>query len=338
MPDQDVTVTGNFFQGQVIYTWYDLDDIRDTLDGDYLLMNELDSTTAGYEELESRTANEGEGWQPIGSSSTAFTGTFDGQGYNIRDLFASPEGFGDTDEVGLFGCVGEGGIVAHVGVLDADVSGSIYVGSVVGVNWGTVSNCYSTGNVTGENSGGLVGKNEGTINNSYFTGSAGGFAGIGGLVGENNGTVGNCYAQGSVDGFTVVGGLAGSNDGTVSNSYSSGSAAGTWHVGGLVGVNDGTASNSYSTGSVSGLDEFGGLVGVNNGAVSNSFWDTETSGQATSAGGTGKTTTEMQDIDTFSSATWDIIGVIDASIRNLSYIWNIVDDETYPFLSWEPAP
>jgi hypothetical protein len=70
--------------------------------------------------------------------------------------------------------------------------------------------------------------------------------------------------------------------------------------------------------------------------VSNSFWDTETSGQATSDGGTGKTTTEMQNIATFSGATWDIIAVANPDTRNPSYIWNIVNAVTYPFLSWQP--
>ena len=69
--------------------------------------------------------------------------------------------------------------------------------------------------------------------------------------------------------------------------------------------------------------------------VSNSFWDTESSGQATSDGGIGMNTTEMKDIATFSGAGWNIITVANTSIRNLAYIWNIVDDETYPFLSWE---
>jgi len=92
-------------------------------------------------------------------------------------------------------------------------------------------------------------------------------------------------------------------------------------------------SNSYSSGNVTGG---GGLVGANCGIVSNSFWDIETSGQATSGGGTDKSTTEMKDITTFSGATWDIIAVANPSTRNLSYIWNIVDDETYPFLSWQP--
>ena len=108
--------------------------------------------------------------------------------------------------------------------------------------------------------------------------------------------------------------------------------------GGLVGFNSGTVSNSYSTGSVTGSHEYvGGLAGDNyHGTVSNSFWDTETSGQSTSDGGTGKTTEEMQDIDTFSGATWDIVAVVNSSTRNPVYLWNIVDDEIYPFLSWEP--
>jgi hypothetical protein len=69
--------------------------------------------------------------------------------------------------------------------------------------------------------------------------------------------------------------------------------------------------------------------------MSNSFWDMETSGQATSAGGTGKNTTEMKNIDTFSGASWNIIAVA-LNETNLAYIWNIVDNVTYPFLSWQP--
>ncbi|GAG01401.1 unnamed protein product, partial [marine sediment metagenome] len=97
----------------------------------------------------------------------------------------------------------------------------------------------------------------------------------------------------------------------------------------------GTVSNSYSTGSVTGENHVGGLVGLNEeGTVSNSFWDTETSGQSTSDGGTGKNTTKMKDIATFSGAAWDIIAV-DPGSTNTTYIWNIVDTVTYPFLSWQ---
>jgi hypothetical protein len=77
-------------------------------------------------------------------------------------------------------------------------------------------------------------------------------------------------------------------------------------------------------------------VGKNEGegTVSNSFWDTQTSGQAISDGGTGRTTAEMQDVATFSGAGWNITTVA-LNETNLAYIWNIVDDETYPFLSWQ---
>jgi hypothetical protein len=54
-----------------------------------------------------------------------------------------------------------------------------------------------------------------------------------------------------------------------------------------------------------------------------------------SDGGTGKTTAEMQDTTTFLRASWNITAVANPSIRNFAYIWNIVDDETYPFLSWQ---
>jgi len=76
-------------------------------------------------------------------------------------------------------------------------------------------------------------------------------------------------------------------------------------------------------------------VGVNIGTISNSFWDTETSGQATSDGGTGKNTTEMKDIAAFSGAGWNITTVANPGTRNPTCIWNIVDDQIYPFLCWQ---
>jgi hypothetical protein len=185
--------------------------------------------------------------------------------------------------------------------------------------------------------GGLVGSNYGTVRDSYFTGSVTGNYYVGGLVGGNDGTVSNSHSTGSVTGNYYVGGLVGINgwDGTVSNSYSSGNVTGDEYVGGLVGVNFGTVSNSYSSGNVTGDEYVGGLVGVNwGGTVSNSFWDTKTSGQATSAGGTGKTTAEMQDIATFLGAAWDICTVAPGA-TNPAYTWNIVHEQTYPFLSWQ---
>jgi len=374
MPAQDVTVTANF--ALEIRDWNDLDDIRNNLGGSYLLMNGLDSNTAGYTELASPTANEGKGWQPIGSIGDVFTGelvdpfagTFDGQGYEIEDLFIDRP---DEDGVGLFGGVDVGGVIENIEVMDADVTGSWGVGILAGVNGGSVSSSYSIGSVSGSvGVGGLMGGTGGTscsISDSYSIASVSGFNAVGGLVGFNGGNVSNSYADGDVTGEGHVGGLVGSNYyGTVGSSHATGSVEGSEYVGGLVGgstnssvsncyaigtvaggnctgglvgaMNISSVSDSYATGSVTGSTNVGGLVGYNEeGTVSDSFWDTETSGQATSAGGTGKTTAEMQDIDTFTGAGWDIIAVANSGTRNTGYIWNIVDGVTYPFLSWQPV-
>ena len=385
-----------------IRDWYDLDAVRDALDGRYVLMNDLDSATPGYEELVSPTAIEGNGWQPIGSTAEPFTGRFDGQEYQIRDLFINrPEE--EEGEVGLFGAVGKGGFVTNIGVVNASVLGYEDVGGVAGWNEGTMSNCYATGNVSGHSKvgglvgsnydgtvtdshsngsmsgsstvgglvgfnrhlvrnshssasvrgtmvGGLVGNNwyEGTVSNSYSTGNITGDESVygygeyvGGLVAGNNGDITGSYSTGSVTGDNYIGGLLAYNVGGLTNSYSSASVTGSYCVGGLVGansgsgVNNGVVSNSYSTGNVTGNSTVGGLVGRNDeGTVSNSLWDMETSGQASSDGGIGKNTTEMQDITTFSGTGWNIISVA-LNQTHPAYIWNIVNNVTYPFLSWQ---
>jgi len=426
----DYSITANFAIAIEIWDWYELDAVRDNLAGNYTLMNDLDSNAPGYEELASPTANEVFGWQPIGTEDNLFTGTFDGQGYEIRDLFINRP---SESYVGLFGAVNQSGGIKNIGVTNATVIGEDAVGGLVGVCYGTVTNSYSTGSVTSEaDAGGLVGWNQGIVSNSYATCTViGGFVFVGGLVGVNDGTVTNsystgsvtgygqcigglvggngysspgtvsnsystgrvtgeddvgglvganwpegivsdCYAAGNVDGEREVGGLVGGNDGTVtdsystgnvtgeadagglvggnhdivSNSYSTGSVTGNSSVGGLVGlIDEGNVSNSYSTGNVTGVTHVGGLVGWNEeGTVSNSFWDIETSGQATSAGGTGKNTTEMKNIDTFTDTEtegldepWDMTTVANPGERNPAYIWNIVNNVTYPFLSWQPV-
>jgi len=316
------SITANFAIAIEIWDWYDLDAVRDNLAGNYTLMNDLDSNTAGYEELASPTADGGMGWEPIGTEDNAFTGSLDGQGHEIRDLFINRPDEITIGPIGLFGFVNEGGIIKSVGVVNASVTGYIFVGSLVGANVGTVSNSYFTGSVTGTGNG--------------MFGST-----VGGLLGWNGGAVSNSYSTGSVIGEAAIGGLVGVNGysalGTVSNSYANSNVTGVDDVGGLVGVNGGTVSNSYANGNVTGVDDVGGLVGFSDGTVSDSFWDTQTSGQATSDGGTGKNTTEMKYITTFSGAGWNIIEVGGPGERNPAYIWNIVNEVTYPFLSWQPV-
>jgi len=292
-----------------IRDWYDLDYIKNNLYGTYLLMNDLDSTTAGYTERASPTANGGQGWQPIGMKEASFRGLFNGQGHEIRDLFINRP---DQEGVGLFDELGITGRIMSIGVVKVNVTGFSLVGGLIGVNWGNVTGCYVTGSVSGT-----------------------GTSGVGGLVGENVFNVNNCYSTASVSGNEQVGGLVGRNGDTVSNSYSTSSVTGSQYVGGLVGNSDGTVSNSYATGNVTGSQYVGGLVGNSDGTVSNSFWNTQTSGQTTSDGGTGENTRQMMNIDTFSGAGWNIIAVANLGARNPSYIWNIVTGVTYPFLRWQ---
>jgi hypothetical protein len=332
-----------------IHTWYDLDAVRDNLAGDHILMNDLDSTTPGYTELASPTANGGKGWEPIGYSTYVvnyfLSGSFDGQGHEIRDLFINRP---DENGVALFSSTFQAAVIKDLGMTNVTVTGADYVGGLVGSNTGSLINSYFSGNVTGEyRVGGLAGCSGGTVLNASSSGDVTGSSSVGGLFGVNMGSVNNSHSMCSVIGVDDVGGLVGySYYGTMSNSYSTSNVTGYSDVGGLVGLNGwegmtggGIISivvDSYSTGNVNGNQNVGGLVGHNDdGTVSNSFWDTQTSGQFTSDGGIGKNTTEMQDIVTFSGAGWDIIGVA-LNETNPAYIWNIVDDETYPFLSWQP--
>jgi hypothetical protein len=374
--NDDYSISANF--ALEIHDWYDLDACRDNLGGNYLLMNDLDSTTAGYVELAGETANGGRGWEPIGTSDAGFTGSFNGQGHEIRDLFINRP---DQDYVGLFAHVSwihpveSVGVIQNVGVVDAKVTGYYRVGALVGHNAGIVNNSYSTCRITSEGwfVGGLVGYNDGGfVISSHSTGNVTGDRYVGGLVGHvtgartvREGTIRNCYSTCSVTGYARVGGLVASTladvnvsdsyfagsvigsrwvgglvaenyGGNVSNSYSTGNVTGRGYVGGLVAFNIwGAISSCYSTGTVSGDGPVGGLVGENSeGTVSNSFWDIETSGQATSDGGTGRTTAEMKNITIFSGAAWNIITVAPGETSS-HYTWNIVDGETYPFLSWE---
>ncbi len=407
-----------------------LQNISSDISAHYILTNDIDaSATVGW--------NAGEGFEPIGELWNGFTGSLDGQGCNITDLFINLIA---TNYVGLFGVLEAEANLNNIGLHDINISGNYYAGGLAGRNYGTVENCYATGNVSGNSDmGGILGSNDGTVSNCHSTGNVNGAGDLGSLMGYNqgDGSVSNCSASGNVSGTRgYIGGLIGGSDGLVSNCSASGNVRGEYVVGGLVGDNGGlvsncsasgdvsctdydvggliatvqrgsvencsasgnviggdyvgglfgevtsggAASNCYATGSVSGADYVGGFMGyiwncitisnsyatgsvnganftggfmghnVDSSTISNCyatgnvtgtdlyiggftgftdststaencFWDTETSGMATSDGGTGKTTAEMKTKSTFTNATWD-----------LDLVWDIVEDHSYPFL------
>ena len=313
--------------GIAIHNCIELQAMKDNLAGKYYLANDIDCTDCTQDPA-GALYNGGAGFEPVGGEYPYwFTGSFEGDGHTITGLKINRPA---TNLVGLFGKTGEAEI-KNVGMVDVDINGSGRVGGLVGYcNSGILNNCYSTGAVSGDDYfvGGLVGFNNGIMTNCYSTSSVSGANEIGGLVGYKNGILSNCYSTGAVvsSGGGNAGGLAGqATVCTITNCYSTGSvdSGGGDNVGGLVGATViSTYTNCYSTGSVdSGGGYFvGGLVGYAcDDEYNDDFWDTETSGQATSEGGTGKTTVQMKQQATFTN--WDF-----------AIIWDITEGATYPFL------
>ncbi len=343
---------------------YQVQDLQDLItisenstiwDKHFLQTNDIDASATSE-------INQEAGFSPIGNNTTSFTGSYDGQGFTISDLYINRP---STNFIGLFGYT-QSAEISNLGIVDAETTGDERVGGLVGYSHSsTISNSYATGAVTGNGNyvGGLVGyaytfSSSLSISNSYATGAVTGNGSfVGGLVGYasssfSSAPISNSYATGAVTGNRSVGGLVGfaSSRVTLNNSYAAGAVSGNSSIGGLVGISWSTISNSYATGSVSGIEKVGGLVGYSYSAINNSyangyvnatdgyagglvgfgndeeannsFWDIETSGQTLSVGGIGKTTEEMKDATTYLSVGWDF--------SNLWFLDPVLNDG-YPF-------
>ncbi|MBC7681868.1 MAG: filamentous hemagglutinin N-terminal domain-containing protein, partial [Ferruginibacter sp.] len=181
------------------------------------------------------------------------------------------------------------------------VGGQGFGGLVGSAPDGNLTNVYATGSVSGVTRvGGLVGEiaNAASISSSHSSGVATGDSEVGGLVGLVSGTtITNSYSRAAVNGLLNAGGLAGTLDSaTISNSYASGGVTGSASVGGFAGKVAGTTTitNSYANGLVlAPSGQGGGLIGSNQGTLNatGSAWDLQTTGQGTSAGGFGVSST-----------------------------------------------
>ncbi|MFW5902296.1 MAG: GLUG motif-containing protein, partial [archaeon] len=262
-----------------IQDWYDLNDVRNDKNGNYILMNDLDSTTAGYDEL----VNTSDGWDPIGKyerdssgqivNDDPFTGFFDGNGYIIDDLYIGRGG----NRLGLFGYI-ESADITNLGITNINISeGNWHVGGLAGRNYySDISNSYVTGFINGsEEVGGLIGNNwrgngsdSGGVYDSYAYINVTGDNRVGGLIGRNGAFVNNSHAIGNVNGKNEIGGLIGYGQGsydvlysTVSNTYFKGTVNGSGGVGGLIGSNRDFIKDSHSNATVEGVSKVGGLTG-----------------------------------------------------------------------------
>ena len=154
-------------------------------------------------------------WTPLGSDTNRFNGTFDGGGHSITGLNSS-----GTLDLGLFGAIGESGVVRNLR-LSANITG------------------------TGTRVGGIAGTNRGLIENSSVGGTVSGSGEVGGIVGRNYGTVQNTFTEGNISAAAhIAGGIVGINalspppsPGIVRNSFSTAAVSGQAYVGGVVGNN-----------------------------------------------------------------------------------------------------
>jgi hypothetical protein len=216
---------------------------------------------------------------------------------------------------GLFGVV-SGSEVKNIGCISAVISGSSYVGGLIGFgNLATITNCYTSCQL---NANAKVGGISGIIKDCEVT---------------------NCYSVPNITGNgTQIGGLVGwLHNSSISNSYSQGFLHGRIELGGLIGYfESGTVVNCYSNNAVYSNLNFlcGGFIG--NGSemsVTNCIWNTETANQDSGLGHSsflpgstlyGKTSLEMQTESTYSDLGWDF-----------ETIWNISSNinEGYPYLT-----
>ena len=233
----------------------------------YILTADIDLSQygAGY--------NNGKGWIPIGFS-IPFNGYFDGDNKTISNLYINNA---DLDEAypntGLFGVVDGYVRIENLNLENISVNGYFKTGGIAGKveNGVTISNCRTSGYVTGANRvGGIVGANEvvGIIENSYSTCDVNGFDYVGGIVGYTYWAVNisRCYSAGSVTGGYYVGGIAGYLDdmpNKINSCYSTGTISGEGFVGGIAGKIEDMSfiKGCYTTGVVIGKHDVGGITG-----------------------------------------------------------------------------
>ena len=205
----------------------------------------------------------GKDWTPIGTDyDNSYKGTFDGGGHTITGLT-----FTTNDEfAGLFGWLNRAGTVKNVVMEGVQItSNQIYggsIGGVVGYSWGTIENCSVSGSVSGTvYVGGVVGAQiGGSITGCSSSATVKGTVDVGGVAGQTNSsaTLTACYATGNViiemdPKKNIAGGsLVGMNAGSsllacyaTGNVTSTGSSTGNVHIGGFLGNNYTTVTACY---------------------------------------------------------------------------------------------
>ncbi|WP_198673064.1 MBG domain-containing protein, partial [Algoriphagus litoralis] len=358
-----------------ITDWEHLYNVRFFSNKYFILMNDLDDSSSGYETYASSTANSGAGWSPGG-----YVGgiNFDGQGFSISDLRINNSGYW---QLGIFEYVYNSSF-KNILLKDFQIEGQGYIGSIAGYSETTVFDNIQVVNgsvIASDYYGGLLvgGGYEITIVNSSVEGEISGDYYLGGFLGElYGGKIENSYANVSISGLQSIGGLVGyfysyDSEISVQRSFAKGTVSGQSYLGGLIGQSNrvilqdvysevevtgtvnyiggisGTGStiqltNAYVTNLVSGPGEYTGVIlGRNSSSVlTNVFWDKETSGiEESLAGGLGKTTAEMKTQSTFTDWDFDDVWAINPTgYISYPYFQAISYDELEASPAVNPVP
>jgi len=288
-PDRSVEAIEKSESIREIYDWHDLDEVRDDLDGDYVLMNDLNKETDGYDKLASENANElndrGK-WEENTTYEVNDLIEYDGDNYYCKEDHESPSDFSMTYRLTYWRQTGKEGGDGLGWDPIGEWSDEMFNGSFDG-------NGYEVKNLYIDREEGRIGL-FGTIDDeAYITdlrvvdANISGGGGVGTIVGQNRGTVKGSYADGELSGTRRwTGGLAGENrEGIIMNSSASVEVTGDLHTGVLVGFNSGTVRQSSADGEVTGWGRVGGLVGTNEGIVETSYASSESTGENWGVGG-----------------------------------------------------
>lgn len=257
---------------------------RDALSYNFVLQNDIDAS--GLVDAKGNST-----YNTIGGGTTAFTGTFDGDGHTIVGLQAKG---------GIFGQLGSGAVVKNINIASSVFTGKNTDDSVGAVaaenNGGSISGISGYGNTikgSGGYIGGLVGKNYGGISKSndqstVIAGAgtvAGGIAGVNGTNAGIGGTIDNVQSYSAVTTGVLakdqyasnLGGIVGKNEYNINNVSAHGITGKTGNTktsGGIVGTNEGRISNAYNESIIHGSENIGGVAG-NNGTQASKSEQTE---------------------------------------------------------------
>ncbi|MBQ3593427.1 MAG: hypothetical protein II982_03585, partial [Clostridia bacterium] len=250
-------------------------------------------------------------WTPVGSASTPFAGTFDGQFHKISNLYISQD---TSTYMGLFGY--NTGTIKNLIITSGNVTGYRYTAAIAAFNNGTVRNC----------------ENAATVKGNAFTA---------GIVGHNTGTVSGCSNSANIFGTEYTSGIVAYNytgtvtdveyKGEIIDCYNTGYVSGVSYSGGIVGALMGEAGNlknCYNSGTVVGRTNSGAIAGYNNRAtVSNCHYleDSAVDGIGNSKEGTESKTSTMLKSEYFTT------------LLNNDRLWsrNSAINGGYPCFKWQ---